>query len=92
MYRYKGIEYPALRGKTIKQVLLIEDNEFNALILSLSGFPTRQRFTLTFTLGFGPETVDWTTGDGETLIKDIRKFVSTNNDQQSAAISKVALL
>ena len=30
--------------------------------------------------------------DYRKAVKDIRQFVSTNNDQQSAAISKVALL
>ena len=51
MYRYKGIEYPALRGKTIKQVRLIEDNEFNALILEFED-NTRARFTLETRISF----------------------------------------
>lgn len=51
MYRYKGTEYPALRGKTIKQVRLIEDNEFNALILEFDD-NTRARFTLETRISF----------------------------------------
>lgn len=51
MYRYKGIEYPALQGKTIKQVRLIEDNEFNALILEFED-NTRARFTLETRISF----------------------------------------
>jgi hypothetical protein len=33
MYRYNEMEYPVLRGKTIKQVRFIEDSEFTALIM-----------------------------------------------------------
>lgn len=51
MYRYKGIEYPALRGKIIKQVHLIDDTEFNALILEFED-KTRARFVLETRISF----------------------------------------
>lgn len=51
VYKYKGVEYPALRGKTIKEVRLIEDNEFNALILEFVD-NTRARFTLETRISF----------------------------------------
>jgi hypothetical protein len=67
MYRYKGIEYPALRGKTIKQVRLIEDNEFNALILEFED-NTRARFTLETRISFAvaPEIMG-TTPNGDLI-------------------------
>lgn len=51
VYRYKGIEYPALRGKTIKQVSFIEDNEFTALIMEFDD-DTRARFNLQTRISF----------------------------------------
>jgi hypothetical protein len=51
VYRYKGIEYPALRGKTIRQVHLIDDTEFNALILEFED-NTRARFVLETRISF----------------------------------------
>ncbi len=51
MYRYKGIEYPSLRGKTIKQVRFIEDSEFTVLTMEFED-KTRERFTLETRISF----------------------------------------
>ena len=51
VYGYKGIEYPALRGNTIKQVHLIDDTEFNSLILEFED-NTRARFVLETRISF----------------------------------------
>jgi hypothetical protein len=51
MSRYKGVEYPKLRGKTIQQVRFIEDNEFTALIMEFED-NTRARFTLETRISF----------------------------------------
>ena len=37
MNRYNGVEYPVLRGKTIKQVRFIEDSEFTAIDYGIRG-------------------------------------------------------
>lgn len=52
MYKYKkGFEYPALRGKTIKQVRFIEDTELTALIMEFED-NTRARFALETRIAF----------------------------------------
>jgi len=51
MNRYNRVEYPVLRGKTIKQVRFIDDSEFTALIMEFED-NTRARFTLETRISF----------------------------------------
>lgn len=51
MYRYNEVEYPVLRGKRIKQVRFIEDDEFTALIMEFED-NTCARFALETRVSF----------------------------------------
>ena len=64
VYHFKGIEYPELRGKTIKQVCFMEDSEFTALILNFQD-DTRVRFELkpNVSLGVAPEIMNTANGN-----------------------------
>jgi hypothetical protein len=64
---HKIIEVEGVAGKTVQRITATRMN--SSFAISLSGFPTRQRFTLNLhpRIEAEPELVDWTTGDGETL-------------------------